>query len=335
MRNSQRRTFIVRQCLSILLVFSILAPSAFAQDTQDAKATAVQAAPISPVNLPAKHTPDGKLILEDGTPVRLRLSRTLSSADCKTGDRIDFEVMDPVVLDGTTAIPQGSIAFGTVTDAEHKKSMGRAGKLNIAIVAVRLANSEKANLRAVKETKGGGHVGAMTGAIVATSIIFFPAAPLFLFVHGKDITIPQGTEITAYVDGDTVFVPAAQPASPAVVALAQQATASVTTELTFISTPDGADVELDGAFVGSAPSTVTVANGDHSVLITKKGYQPYEKKLHTSGGTISLRAELEPAIELLFSDITISNVLISMTRILLALPKINWAQGLVNREYCC
>jgi hypothetical protein len=42
----------------------------------------------------------------------------------------------------------------------------------------------------------------MTGAIVATSIVFFPAAPLFLFVHGKDITIPKGTEITAYVNGD-------------------------------------------------------------------------------------------------------------------------------------
>jgi len=55
---------------------------------------------------------------------------------------------------------------------------------------------------AVKGAAGGGNTGKMTGAIVATSIVFFPAAPLFLFVHGKDITIPKGTEITAYVNGD-------------------------------------------------------------------------------------------------------------------------------------
>jgi len=283
----------VRQCLSILLVFSILAPSSFAQDKKMSTDSPVR---VAAANLPARHTADGKLVLEDGTPLRLRLSRTLSSADCKTGDRIDFEVMEPVVLDGATIIPQGSIAWGAVTEAEHKKSMGRAGKLNISIVAVKLANSEKANLRAVKETKGGGHVGAMTGAIVATSIIFFPAAPLFLFVHGKDITIPQGTEITAYVDGDKVFESASaqlpsipEPTLSAPVQLA----APATTELSLVSTPDGADIEVDGAFVGNTPSTVTLASGEHTVRVSKKGYQSYEKNLHTSGGKINLRAELD------------------------------------------
>jgi hypothetical protein len=28
------------------------------------------------------------------------------------------------------------------------------------------------------------------------------SAPFFLFMHGKDITIPKGTEITAYTDGE-------------------------------------------------------------------------------------------------------------------------------------
>jgi len=46
-------------------------------------------------------------------------------------------------------------------------------------------------LRAVKGGSGGNHIAAMTGAMVATSIVFFPAAPLFLFMHGKDITIPK------------------------------------------------------------------------------------------------------------------------------------------------
>jgi hypothetical protein len=85
--------------------------------------------------------------------------------------------------------------------------MGRAGKLNINIDNVRLTSGEKVALRAVKDVKGGGHQGAVTGAIVATSIVFFPAAPLFLLVHGKDITIPKSTEITAYINGDISLDP--------------------------------------------------------------------------------------------------------------------------------
>jgi hypothetical protein len=45
----------------------------------------------------------------------------------------------------------------------------------------------------------------MTGAIVATSLIVWPAAPFFLFMHGKDITIPKGTAIAAFIQGDDVL----------------------------------------------------------------------------------------------------------------------------------
>ena len=72
---------------------------------------------------------------------------------------------------------------------------------------MRLVNGEKVALRAVKDVKGGGHTGAMTGAMVATAIVVWPAAPFFLFMHGKDVTIPKGTEITAYVNGEIKLDP--------------------------------------------------------------------------------------------------------------------------------
>ncbi len=34
--------------------------------------------------------------LQDGTPVRLRINRNMSSADAKTGDTVDFEVLEEV-----------------------------------------------------------------------------------------------------------------------------------------------------------------------------------------------------------------------------------------------
>lgn len=145
------------------------------------------------------------MVLHDGTPVRLRLARNLSSADAKVGESVDFEVLEDIKIDNALVIGRGSSAIATVTEAQAKRRMGRGGKLDVNIDYVRLSTGEKVALRAVKETKGGGHQGAMTGAIVATAIVFFPAAPLFLFIHGKDVVIPKGTEITAYVNGEIVL----------------------------------------------------------------------------------------------------------------------------------
>jgi hypothetical protein len=142
------------------------------------------------------------LVLNDGTPVRMRLMRTVTSADSNVGDTIDFEVLEDIVVDGRLVVARGAVALATVTEAQSKRRMGRAGKLNINIDYVRLANNDKAALRAIKDVKGDGKTGTMTGAMVATSLVFFPAAPLFLFMKGKDVHIPKGTEITAYVNGD-------------------------------------------------------------------------------------------------------------------------------------
>jgi hypothetical protein len=130
-----------------------------------------------------------------------------------------------------------------------------------------MSDNEKAALRAVKEAKGGGHVGAMTSAIVAPLIVFFPAAPLFLFIHGKDITIPHGTEITAFVDGDMhlemAHFGAAPP--PSATTLAVPAAATQVT-LAISSTPPGADIEVDGGFVGNTPPPFRSPRGPSRLL---------------------------------------------------------------------
>lgn len=81
------------------------------------------------------------------------------------------------------------------------------------------------------------------------------------------------------------FPPAASAAQPA----AAQASLSVD------STPAGADIEIDGAFVGDTPSTVTVASGSHQIAVKKKGFTDWNKTLNVTGGTIHLNAELEQA----------------------------------------
>ena len=181
----------LRRIVSSVLVVSLFSPLTLAQSAASnaAPPNAQQPVASSPPSAP-KPAMQG-FGLEDATPVKLRSARTISSADAHTGDTLDFEVLEDVLVAGTLVVPKGGIAWGTVTEAEPKRRMGRGGKLNVNIDSVRLVDGEKVALRAIKDTKGGGHVGAMTGAMVATSIVFFPAAPLFLFMHGKDITIPK------------------------------------------------------------------------------------------------------------------------------------------------
>jgi len=283
------------------LVPALAFTTAFAQSAtpSSSQATSSQAAqgvtPAQPPTTPAagawKPAMQG-FGLEDGTPVKLRTARTISSADAHTGDTLDFEVLEDVTAGDHIVIPKGGVAWGTVTDAQPKRRMGRGGKLDVNIDSVRLTDGEKVALRAVKDVKGGSHTGAMTGAMVATGIVFFPAAPLFLFMHGKDITIPKGTEITAFINGDTRLeeakfqAPNAAPPGPAGATVAAEA------ELDIASTPAGADIEVDGKFVGNTPSSISVAPGEHDITIKKTGFMAWERKTTVSAGHINIAAEL-------------------------------------------
>jgi hypothetical protein len=279
-----------------ILTISVLGLASFLI-AQQTPTSAVPTPASQPQAVAAQPPPPHTLL--DGTPIKLRLSETISSADAMVGQEVPFEVVEEVKVDDVVVLPKGSTAIATVTDADHKKTMGRAGKLNISISYARLTDNEKVALRAVKDSKGGGHVGAMTGAIVATSIVFFPAAPLFLFIHGKDISIPQGTEISAFVDGDMHLSMANFAAHPAATELASAAPVPATSapaqaSLAIDSTPPGADIEIDGAFVGNTPSIVTVAPGSHQITIKKKGSSDWAKTLNVTGGTVHLSADLDP-----------------------------------------
>jgi hypothetical protein len=234
--------------------------------------------------------------------VRLRINRTISSADAHTGDTVDFEVLDDITVNGTLVIPKGGLASATVTDAQPKRRMARGGKLDMNIDYVKLVSGEKAALRAVKDLKGGGHTGGMVGGMVATSIVFFPAAPLFLLMHGKDISIPKGTEITAYVNGDmkldiAKFQPAVAPDAVAQGGAGNAAAENVapaSAKLQLGSDPPGADIEVDGSFVGNTPSDVQVAEGEHTVSVKKTGFKNWQRTLKVTGGSsVHLNAELE------------------------------------------
>lgn len=275
-------------------------PNAPAPPDNSAQQQVAPSNPLPQTDQPSNFISAKGFVLEEATPVRLRFNRTVSSADAHLEETVDFEVLQDISVNGTIVIAKGALAVGTVTEAQPKRRLARGGKLEINIDYVKLLNGDKAALRAVKGGYGGAHTVVMTAGIVATGILFFPAAPFFLFIKGKDITLPKGTEFTAYINGDMKLDLAKfQPASPV---LAQelgtggheQDPAVVSGKLQIDSTPSGADIEVDGNFVGNTPSDVQVAEGDHTVVVKKAGYKDWERKLKSSAGnSVHLGVELE------------------------------------------
>ena len=248
----------------------------------------------------AQAPPQQQSILPEATPIRMRINRTVSSGDAQVGDLVDFETLDDVTLGDMVVIPRGSTAMATITEAVPTRRMARGGRLAMNIDYVRLPSGGKLALRGVQQGKGGGHTGAMTGAIVATSIVFFPAAPFFLFMHGKDMVIPKGHQVTCYTNTDynlpggqapppPVAPPAAAteyPAQPAVPAIAD--TAPPPQPVTTDAAPSSAgSVTIS---LGQSIAEVEAINGKPDKIIdlrAKKIYVYRDLKITFTDGKVS------------------------------------------------
>lgn len=143
----------------------------------DAPATPTEASASAPSSAT-------EFTLHNGTPIHLKLGKTISSATAHVGDVINLQVAEEVTLNGLVVIPRGAAATAVVMQAEPKKRLGHGGKLGFNINSVRLGDDEKAAIRSYQESSS-----SSGGAML----------PL---ASGKDVVFTEGTDFTAYVDGD-------------------------------------------------------------------------------------------------------------------------------------
>lgn len=238
----------------------------------------------------------GTIKIPDSTPIPLSLMDSLSSATNDVDDPIHFEVTDDVKVGDVVAIPKGSTATGHVVEAEGRKRMGRAGKLNFTVDYVKAPDGTNVRLRASSTRKGKDE----TGTVIVGTVLL---SPLFLIRRGHETEIPKGTKINAYVDGDReVTMGGPPPASGGSTtgggtATPQPAVPVQEVELSTVvvkSTPDGADIIVDGKYVGSTPSTVRLAPGDHAISVEKAGFRSWQRTMTaSSGGIVTVDATLE------------------------------------------
>lgn len=78
-------------------------------------------------------------------------------------------------------------------------------------------------------------------------------------------------------------VPAATASAPTVEA--QQA-ARANVKCSFSSTPPGADITVDGKYVGSTPSEIPLSTGTHAVVISTPGFAEWKRDLTVAAGAV-------------------------------------------------
>jgi hypothetical protein len=227
-----------------------------------------------------------RFVLEDGTPIKLVLAETISSADEHKGNLVLFTVAEEVTLGDVVVIPKGANAWGTITIVKPKRKLGRPGKLEVTIDKVRLADGEKAPLIAIRGENGDSHQGQMATGIAVSGVFAWPAAPLFLLIHGKDVTMPKGTETMAFVQGDDTldpakFTPAALAAAnnlppPPTPAPPASAPAAPTASASANSAPESAPNTAPIGPEGPGPTPAPAANSDPSAPPSDPGKTPQQ-----------------------------------------------------------
>ncbi|HEV2103620.1 MAG TPA: hypothetical protein VGR58_12650 [Candidatus Acidoferrum sp.] len=144
-------------------------------------------------------TANGGCLVRDSTPVALKFAADLSSKTAHEGDPVEFLLDEDMKVGETVVVAKGAHAVATVSAAKKAGMMGKPGELSVQLQYL-VVGSNHVHLRGTKGREGE----SKTGATVALTVIF---GPIGLIKHGKNVEIPAGTALTAYVDQDIWLPP--------------------------------------------------------------------------------------------------------------------------------
>ena len=156
------------------------------------------------LTFPASKFQTGSLTLSKDTLVKIKLVTPLDSKKNKVGDPVDFEVVEDVYAAGLLAIPRGARGTGKVAKAEAAQNFGRDAKLEVNFESVEaLDMTTVPTLLGDKAKEESKSLAAAAGAGVAGMILLGPIGVVgAAFVHGKNVTVPAGTQLYIQTQND-------------------------------------------------------------------------------------------------------------------------------------
>ena len=146
---------------------------------------------------PVANNAQRQLTLSEGTTLHLQINEDVTSGSFKRGDHFKLHLSEPVTLDGLEVIHAGAYAEGEVVHAAKPGSSGTPGALILTARFIQVGDL-KIKLRSYTGGTGKDNFGSATAVGVT---IGFPA----MFIRGKNIVIPAGTDVYAQVVESSVL----------------------------------------------------------------------------------------------------------------------------------
>ena len=148
-----------------------------------------------------------RVVIPQGTLIKIRLMQTLSTRYTKEGKTVRFIVLDAVRLGKRKVIEKGASVEAYVSHVRHPQRFGRNASLKIKFISVNSVKGREIPIEIGEHAaKTNEQMGMAAGAAVGGALIFGPIGLLAgLFVKGKNIEIPSGTILHVEVAEDTIF----------------------------------------------------------------------------------------------------------------------------------
>lgn len=154
-----------------------------------------------------------KVVLTEGTLIKLKTLDAISSKNSKIEESFEFQVADNIIINNCLVIPKGIKGRCIIFKVKRAKKFGRNGKISLDFQSIESIDGQKIDLainaQAIENNK---QVGIAASASLVGVAALGPVGLLSgLFINGKDVTIPENTEVYAAVRGpvnvNAVFLP--------------------------------------------------------------------------------------------------------------------------------
>jgi hypothetical protein len=233
--------------------------------------------------------------IRDGQQVRLKLRNILTTDNVQKGDQIEFDVVEDILVNGHVVIAKGSAAHGKVVEVKGAgKPKAKDAEVVFEFTTVRAVDNQEIPLRIVptksRKSKSSenevserapipGYPSRLIGAEKGKDYVVFTDAPATINASETIVAAPV-TPAAAHPAQPTTAEPAGgNPAAAPTTGPTPAITAPEPASVEFSSTPDGADIIIDGTFVGNTPSTLRVVPGHHSIEIRMAGYRSWTRTM--------------------------------------------------------
>ncbi len=183
-RNTSRPIFLC----AILSLFAFFQLPAFAVDGPTAQAPT-----------PGQES-SAKTILPDGTPIELRITKRLSTAQAKVGDAVEFEVLDDVKVGDLVVVPRHALASGVVAVVKPRGRPLRNAELRVGVRTAKSITGSEVAIRGTRVIVVNSKPHADPTDAVGIALL-----PVIPFLKGDEAFVSKGAKFSAYVNGDAPF----------------------------------------------------------------------------------------------------------------------------------